>query len=317
MAEPFIQARHLKKYFKTPRGMLHAVDDVSLNIEKGSTLGVVGESGCGKSTLGRLMLNLLEPTSGEMLLDGQDIYKLRGSKLKKMRMQAQMIFQDPYSSLNPRMSVSEIIAEPIIANSLMRDRREIQTKVEKLMDTVGLAQRFINAYPHELDGGRRQRIGVARALAVDPDFVVCDEPVSALDVSIQAQILNLMMDLQDQMGLTYMFITHDLSVVKHISDEIAVMYLGQCVERVPSKELFRKPLHPYTKALLSAIPIPDLKVRGMKRQILSGEVHSPIEPKPGCRFAARCPNATEACQHHTCALKEVEPGHFVSCVLYE
>ena len=215
------------------------------------------------------------------------------------------------------MSVSEIIAEPIIANGLMKNRQEIQKRVEDLMDTVGLAQRFINSYPHELDGGRRQRIGVARALAVNPDFIVCDEPVSALDVSIQAQILNLMMDLQDQMGLTYVFITHDLSVVKHISDEIAVMYLGQCVERVPSKELFRNPLHPYTKALLSAIPIPSLSSRGMKRQILTGEVRSPIEPKPGCRFAARCPNATDACKEHVCDLREAEPGHFVSCVLYK
>ena len=317
MAEPFVQAKHLKKYFKTPRGMLHAVDDVTLSIEKGQTLGIVGESGCGKSTLGRLMLDLLEPTSGEMYLDGQDIYKLSGAQMKKMRLRAQMIFQAPYSSLNPRMSVSEIIAEPMIANRLMKSHQEIQKRVKELMDIVGLAQRFINSYPHELDGGRRQRIGVARALAVNPDFIVCDEPVSALDVSIQAQILNLMMDLQDELGLTYVFITHDLSVVKHISDEIAVMYLGQCVERVPSKELFRNPMHPYTKALLSAIPIPDLSARGTKRQILTGEVRSPIEPKPGCRFAARCPNATEACANHVCSLKEVEEGHFVSCALYE
>ena len=316
MAEPFIQANHLKKYFKTPRGMLHAVDDVTLSIQKGQTLGIVGESGCGKSTLGRVMLNLLPPTSGEMFLDGENVYGLHGAKLKNFRLRAQMIFQDPYSSLNPRMSVSEIIAEPIIANKLIRNKADIQKRVEKLMETVGLAQRFINAYPHELDGGRRQRIGVARALAVNPDFIVCDEPVSALDVSIQAQILNLLMDLQDEMGLTYVFITHDLSVVKHISNEIAVMYLGQCVERVPSKELFRNPLHPYTKALLSAIPIPDLSTRGSKRQILTGEVRSPIEPKPGCRFAARCPYACEACEHHDAQLKEVEPGHFVSCVLY-
>ena len=215
------------------------------------------------------------------------------------------------------MSVSEIIAEPIIANGLMKNRQEIQKKVKDLMDTVGLAQRCITSYPHELDGGRRQRIGVARALAVNPDFIVCDEPVSALDVSIQAQILNLMMDLQDELGLTYVFITHDLSVVKHISDEIAVMYLGQCVERVPSKELFHNPMHPYTKALLSAIPIPDLSARNAKRQILTGEVRSPIEPKPGCRFAARCPNATAACAQHICSLREVEKDHFVSCVLYE
>ena len=266
----FIETKNLKKYFKTPKGMLHAVDDVNISIEKGKTLGVVGESGCGKSTLGRVVLNLLEPTSGQVFIDGQEMYKLHGAAQKTMRMRAQMIFQDPYSSLNPRMSVSEIIAEPLIANKLMTDKREIQGRVEQLMETVGLAQRFINAYPHELDGGRRQRIGVARALAVNPDFIVCDEPVSALDVSIQAQILNLMMDLQDSIGLTYMFITHDLSVVKHISDEIAVMYLGQCVERVSSKELFVNPMHPYTQALLSAIPIPDLSMRGKPRQILKG-----------------------------------------------
>lgn len=313
----FVETKNLKKYFKTPKGMLHAVDDVNISIEKGKTLGVVGESGCGKSTLGRVVLNLLEPTSGQVFIDGQEIYKLHGSAQKTMRMRAQMIFQDPYSSLNPRMSVSEIIAEPIIANRLMTEKRDIQRRVEELMETVGLAQRFINAYPHELDGGRRQRIGVARALAVNPDFIVCDEPVSALDVSIQAQILNLMMDLQDSIGLTYMFITHDLSVVKHISDEIAVMYLGQCVERVSSKELFVKPMHPYTQALLSAIPIPDLSMRGKQRQILRGEVKSPIEPPAGCRFASRCPHATDACREQNFSLNEVEPGHHVACRLYE
>lgn len=313
----FIETKNLKKYFKTPKGMLHAVDDVNISIEKGKTLGVVGESGCGKSTLGRVVLNLLEPTSGKVFIDGQEMYKLHGAAQKTMRMRAQMIFQDPYSSLNPRMSVSEIIAEPLIANKLMTDKREIQGRVEQLMETVGLAQRFINAYPHELDGGRRQRIGVARALAVNPDFIVCDEPVSALDVSIQAQILNLMMDLQDSIGLTYMFITHDLSVVKHISDEIAVMYLGQCVEQVSSKELFVNPMHPYTQALLSAIPIPDLSMRGKPRQILKGEVKSPIEPPAGCRFASRCPHATDECRSRNFSLKEVEPGHHVACRLYE
>lgn len=313
----FIETKNLKKYFKTPRGMLHAVDDVSISIEKGKTLGVVGESGCGKSTLGRVVLNLLEPTAGQVFIDGAELYKLRGAEHKKMRMKAQMIFQDPYSSLNPRMSVSEIIAEPIIANHLIKDKKEIESRVEELMETVGLAQRFINAYPHELDGGRRQRIGVARALAVNPDFIVCDEPVSALDVSIQAQILNLMMDLQDNMGLTYMFITHDLSVVKHISDEIVVMYLGQCVERVSSRELFVNPLHPYTKALLSAIPVPDLSMRGKQRQILRGEVKSPIEPPTGCRFASRCPYASPECREKNFELKEAQPGHYVACRLYE
>lgn len=313
----FIETRNLKKYFKTPKGMLHAVDDVNISIAKGRTLGVVGESGCGKSTLGRVVLNLLPRTDGEVYIDGQEMYKLRGTQLKTMRMRAQMIFQDPYSSLNPRMSVSEIIAEPIIANHLLTDKKQLQKRVEELMETVGLAQRFINAYPHELDGGRRQRIGVARALSVNPDFIVCDEPVSALDVSIQAQILNLLMDLQDNMGLTYMFITHDLSVVKHISDEITVMYLGQCVERVSSKELFVNPMHPYTQALLSAIPVPDLSMRGKPRQILRGEVRSPIEPPAGCRFAPRCPYAADECRRRNFQLKEVEPGHHVACLNYE
>ena len=313
----FIETKNLKKYFKTPKGMLHAVDDVNISIEKGKTLGVVGESGCGKSTLGRVVLNLLEPTSGQVFIDGQEMYKLHGAAQKTMRMRAQMIFQDPYSSLNPRMSVSEIIAEPLIANKLMTDKREIQGRVEQLMETVGLAQRFINAYPHELDGGRRQRIGVARALAVNPDFIVCDEPVSALDVSIQAQILNLMMDLQDSIGLTYMFITHDLSVVKHISDEIAVMYLGQCVERCSSDELFENPLHPYTRALLSAIPEPSLEARNKKQEIIRGEVTSPINPKPGCRFAARCPFAKPECMEKDLEFKEVSSGHFVACILHQ
>ena len=317
MSQTLIETRGLKKYFKTSRGLLHAVDDINLTIPRGSTLGIVGESGCGKSTLGRLMLRLIEPTEGEILWEGDDICGYGNAKMKDMRLKMQIIFQDPYSSLNPRMSVSQIIAEPLIANNLLRDPKKIQARVEELMDTVGMAQRFVNAYPHELDGGRRQRIGVARALAVNPEFIVCDEPVSALDVSIQAQILNLMMDLQDSMGLTYLFITHDLSVVKHISDEIAVMYLGQCVERVPGEELFRNPLHPYTKALLSAIPIPDLRFRGKKREILRGEVRSPINPEPGCRFAPRCPSAGDRCRRHDFALREIEPGHFVACVLYE
>lgn len=317
METPLIEIRNLKKYFQTNRGMLHAVDDVNLSIRKGKTLGIVGESGCGKSTLGRLMLRLIEPTEGEVRYAGQDICLYNPAQMKKMRTKIQMIFQDPYASLNPRMSVSQIIAEPLISNRILTDHRKIQDRVEELMETVGLAQRFINAYPHELDGGRRQRIGVARALSVGPEFIVCDEPVSALDVSIQAQILNLMMDLQDSLGLTYLFITHDLSVVRHISDEIAVMYLGQCVERVPSEELFRNPLHPYTQALLAAIPIPDLRFRGKPRQILKGEVRSPINPAPGCRFAARCPRAAEECLKRSFPLKEVSPGHFVACIHYE
>lgn len=316
MTDVLLETRNLSKYFKTPHGMLHAVDGINLRIQKGTTLGVVGESGCGKSTLGRLMVRLLEPTCGEVVYGGKSLGELDAASMKKMRLKMQMIFQDPYSSLNPRMSVSQIIAEPIIANHVERDRRKIEAQVKSLMDTVGLAQRLINTYPHELDGGRRQRIGVARALAVNPEFIVCDEPVSALDVSIQAQILNLLMDLQDNMGLTYVFITHDLSVVKHISDEIAVMYLGQCVEQAKSGALFQNPKHPYTKALLSAIPVPDLSARGRKPKILRGEVKSPIKPEPGCRFAPRCEYASKGCVGRDFALCECEPGHSVACILY-
>ena len=307
----------MKKYFQTARGNLHAVDDVDLTIAKGSTLGVVGESGCGKSTLGRTILNLIPATSGEVLFHGKNILDPKEPERQQMRKKMQMIFQDPYASLNPRMSVSEIIADPILVNEPKIPRSEVNERVEKLMATVGLAKRMINAYPHELDGGRRQRIGVARALALNPEFIVCDEPVSALDVSIQAQILNLLMDLQEEHGYTYMFITHDLSVVKHISNEIAVMYLGQCVERAPSDELFEHPLHPYTKALLDAIPVASLKNRNKDRTIIEGEVTSPIDPKPGCRFAARCPYASGRCAGEAIPLKEVAPGHHVACVLHQ
>ena len=310
---PLIETVHLKKYFKTGAGVLHAVDDVNLSIPARKTLGVVGESGCGKSTLGRTILRLTPATDGQILYEGQDILKWNAHKLRQLRKEMQIIFQDPYSSLNPRMTVSELIAEPLVVNKVYRSKADMQKRISELMDTVGLASRLENAYPHELDGGRRQRIGIARALSVNPKFIVCDEPVSALDVSIQAQILNLLMDLQDDMGLTYMFITHDLSVVRHISDEIAVMYLGQCVERCGSRELFESPLHPYTKALLDAIQIPDISLRGKKKQIIRGEVTSPIDPKPGCRFADRCPFATEACRKENMPLKEVRPGHFVAC----
>ena len=296
--------------------MLHAVDGVNLSISAGSTLGVVGESGCGKSTLGRTILRLIEPTSGEILYNGQNIAAYNTRQMLSIRKEMQIIFQDPFSSLNPRMSVRDIIAEPIRVCKLCHSNAEINQRVDRLMDTVGLASRFENAYPHELDGGRRQRIGIARALAVEPKFIVCDEPVSALDVSIQAQILNLLMDLQENMGLTYMFITHDLSVVKHISNEIAVMYLGQCVERVASERLFENPLHPYTKALLSAIPIPKLMPRERGAGVIKGEVSNPIDPKPGCRFAARCPLASARCQEEDLHLIEAEPGHFVACTLY-
>lgn len=316
MDTPLIQTVDLVKYFNTKRGPLHAVDHVNLSIKKGETLGVVGESGCGKSTLGRTILRLLEPTSGSVLYNGDDIVKYSPQKMKEMRKKMQIIFQDPFTSLNPRMSVSEIIAEPMITTKTYTNAAERLDRVYQLMETVGLAERFINSYPHELDGGRRQRIGIARALSVRPEFIVCDEPVSALDVSIQAQILNLMMDLQDSMGLTYMFVTHNLSVIKHISDNIAVMYLGQCVELAPTEELFAHPEHPYTKALLNAIPIASLKYR-KKLEIIKGEVTSPINPKPGCRFADRCPYATNRCREDGLKLKEITPGHFVACRLHE
>lgn len=317
LTQPILETINLKKYFKTSHGNLHAVDGVNIKINKGKTLGVVGESGCGKSTLGRVVLRLLEATDGQVFFEGKNILDYDKNKMRSMRKEMQMIFQDPYSSINPRLTVSEIIAEPIKVNRLAKNRAEMEEKVCKLMDIVGLSRRLVNTYPHELDGGRRQRIGVARALAVDPKFIVCDEPVSALDVSIQAQILNLLMDLQDEMGLTYMFITHDLSVVKHISDEIAVMYLGQCVERAESNELFNNPSHPYTKALLSAIPIADLSSRNKKREIIKGEVTSPINPKPGCRFESRCAFRTDACVERNLELKEISQNHFVACRIYE
>ncbi len=316
MSTPLIQTRELVKYFNTRRGPLHAVDHVNITISRGETLGVVGESGCGKSTLGRTILRLLEPTSGEILYNGENIVGYSQKQMKEMRKKMQIIFQDPFTSLNPRMSVSEIIAEPMITTRTHGSHGERLDRVYHLMETVGLAERFINSYPHELDGGRRQRIGIARALSVDPEFIVCDEPVSALDVSIQAQILNLMMDLQDEMGLTYLFVTHNLSVIKHISDNIAVMYLGQCVEFAPTSELFANPQHPYTRALLNAIPIASLKHR-KKLEIIKGEVTSPINPKPGCRFADRCPYAKDRCREDGLALKEGAPGHFVACRLHE
>lgn len=315
MSQPLLEVKNLRKYFKTPKGMLHAVDDVTFTIEKGKTLGVVGESGCGKSTTGRAILRLIEPTAGEVLFEGQDVVKLSAEEMRKKRTDMQIIFQDPFSSLNPRKTISQIIADPLKINKIITDKNEQMDRVRELMETVGLADRLINTYPHELDGGRRQRIGIARALALNPKFIVCDEPVSALDVSIQAQILNLMKQLQNKMGLTYMFITHDLSVVRHISDEIAVMYLGQCVERCGSKELFDNPLHPYTKALLDAIQVPDISLRGKKKAVIRGEVTSPIDPEPGCRFAARCPHAADACRGGQIPLREVSPGHYAACNL--
>ena len=312
MSTPLLETRNLKKYFKTPGGMLHAVDDVTLRIMEGQTLGVVGESGCGKSTLGRTVLRLLEPTGGQVLYKGEDITTFDQKRMFAARQEMQMIFQDPYASLNPRLSVSEIIAEPLIVGKLCKNRDELNARVSELMETVGLAPRLFNSYPHELDGGRRQRIGIARALATNPNFIVCDEPVSALDVSIQAQIINLLMDLQEEKGISYMFITHDLSVVKHISSHIAVMYLGQCVEYAPTKELFANPVHPYTKALLAAIPVIDITRRGKQIETIQGEVVSPIEPAPGCRFAPRCKYTCEKC-HQEQQLRDIGGGHFVAC----
>lgn len=311
--DPIVEVKNLKKYFKVKKSLLHAVDDISVKIYKKKTLGVVGESGCGKSTFGRTILKLIEPTSGEIYYNGREITKYSKKEMRPIRKDIQIIFQDPYSSINPRLTVSDIIAEPMIVNKIFENKSDLVDRVDFLMETVGLAPRLYNAYPHELDGGRRQRIGIARALSLNPKFIVCDEPVSALDVSIQAQILNLLMDLQDRMGLTYMFITHDLSVVKHISDEIMVMYLGQCVEKAETKELFSNPLHPYTKALLSAIPVPDISMLGKKVQVIRGEVTNPIDPKPGCRFAQRCTFCNDECTQNDIELREISSGHFVAC----
>ena len=310
MEQVSLEVKNLKKYFNTPKGLLHAVDNVNFRIYEGKTLGVVGESGCGKSTLGRVILHLLDSTDGQILFEVEDVTHVDKAKLRALREKMQIIFQDPYSSLNPRMSVSEIIMEPLQLKGGM-SHAEMYEKTKKLMDTVGLAARLENAYPHELDGGRRQRIGIARALALNPRFIVCDEPVSALDVSIQAQVLNLMLDLQEERNLTYLFITHDLSVVKYFSDDIMVMYLGQVVEKAPSNELFARPYHPYTKALLSAIPVPDVHAP-RNRILLKGEITSPINPQPGCRFAARCPYATPECSKEQ-ELREILPNHYVAC----
>ena len=315
MSVPVIECRNLKKYFDTPFGKLHAVDNVSFTLDAHKTLGIVGESGCGKSTLGRTILGLHKATSGQVFFEGREIQNLSNSEMKPLRKEMQIIFQDPYSSLNPRDTVAQIIAQPMEVQGICKTKAEVNERVRELMEIVGLGERFANTYPHEMDGGRRQRVGIARALAMNPKFIVCDEPVSALDVSIQAQILNLMMDLQDQMGLTYLFITHNLAVVKHISDDIAVMYLGQMVEKSETEDLFREPLHPYTQALLKAVPIPEIGRRNSIKNALKGEVTSPIEPKPGCRFAVRCPYATDVCRSVEPELKEVKPGHFVACHL--
>lgn len=317
MSENLIELKGLKKYFKTKNGLLHAVDDINVKIKKGKTLGVVGESGCGKTTLGRTILGVLPATDGQILYKGKDITKLTSNQRRKIWRELQLIFQDPFLSINPRHTVSQIIAEPLIVNKKCKTKKDREQKILQLMETVGLADRFYYSYPHELDGGRRQRIGIARAIALDPEFIVCDEPVSALDISIQAQILNLMMQIQEKKELTYLFITHDLSVVRHISNEIMVMYLGQCVEKAPAKQLFINPKHPYTKALLSAIPIPSAEAREVKTQIIRGELTNPINPKPGCRFAARCPIACEECKKENIPLREIKPEHLVACIKAE
>ena len=314
MSNVLLEVKDLKKYYKVPKGMLHAVDGVSFNLEKGKTLGIVGESGCGKTTIGRAILRLVEPTSGSVIFDGVDIPKLNKQEMRHMRRNMQLIFQDPFSSLNPRKTITQTIEEPIILANMIPDPDKRFMRVMELMDTVGLAERLVNTYPHELDGGRRQRIGIARALAMNPKFIICDEPVSALDVSIQAQILNLMKKIQREMGLTYIFITHNLAVVNHFSDDIAVMYLGRLIEKAPSETLFANPLHPYTQALLSAIPVPRIHNRP-ERLLLRGEITSPINPEPICRFANRCNYAMPVCSKEEPVLTEIEPNHFVACHL--
>ena len=314
MVENMLEVKNLKKHFKSPKGKVHAVDDISFNIKRGQTLGIVGESGCGKSTTGRCVLRLIEPTEGQVFFNGVDICALNKRELNKLRTEMQIIFQDPYSSINPRKTVLQLIEEPLKLNKILKDNSKIaiENRVLELMETVGLAERLINSYPHELDGGRRQRVGIARALAMNPSFIVCDEPVSALDVSIQAQILNLLKKLQKELGLTYIFITHDLSVVNHFSDDIAVMYLGLLAEKAPTVELFENPIHPYTRALLSAIPIPQSGNR-RTRVLLKGELTSPINPPDECRFAKRCLYCNDKCMKGTPPLVEVSPNHFVSC----
>ena len=305
-----LETKNLKKYFKANSGMVHAVDDVSFTVEEGTTLGLVGESGCGKSTLGRTLIHLNESTGGQIFFAGKDVTKLNKREMKEYRKDVQMIFQDPYSSIDPRQTIEDTIMEPLRLEG-KKSKDAIISRTKELMDIVGIEKRLRMSYPHELDGGRRQRVGIARALALNPKFIVCDEPVSALDVSIQAQILNLLMDLQRNLGLTYLFITHDMSVVKHISKDICVMYLGQMVEKCDRNELFAHPLHPYTKALLSAIPTTDIHNK-KQRIILKGEIKSPINPGSGCRFASRCPYADESCKCSV-TLAEIGEDHFVAC----
>jgi peptide/nickel transport system ATP-binding protein len=315
MSDSLLTVKNLKKYFKTAKGMLHAVDDISFSLERGKTLGLVGESGCGKSTTGRLLLRLIEPSAGEVVFDGKRVFDLGGTQLRDLRKEMQIIFQDPFSSIDPRMSISETIEEPLRINRMFADKKARMDRVFELMAMVGLADRYADSYPHELDGGRLQRVGIARALSLNTKFIVCDEPVSALDVSIRAQVLNLMGELQEKLGLTYLFITHDLAVVNHFSDDIAVMYLGKIVEQSPAEELFLNPVHPYTEALLSAIPQPSM-TKTNKKIILKGELSSPIEPKPGCRFASRCMYAQDVCRNEEPLLRPVGQDHLVACHLF-
>ena len=314
MSETILEVQDLKKYFKSPKGILHAVDGVSFSLEKGKTLGVVGESGCGKSTLGRCIIRLTDPTEGKVFFKGENVCEFNKKRLFQARREMQIIFQDPFSSLDPKKTVGQTIGEALVVNGLARNQKDAEPRVFELMDIVGLARRFINIYPHEMDGGRRQRVGIARALAVDPSFIVCDEPVSALDVSIQAQILNLLRQLQREMGLTYMFITHDLAVVHHIADDIIVMYMGKVVEQAPADELFRNPIHPYTKALLAAIPVPEVN-NNKKRNLIHGEISSPIDPPDACRFDKRCPFSCERCTEKTPEIVNIGNNHLVACVL--
>lgn len=316
MNDVILDVKNLKKYFKTNSGIVHAVDDCSFSVKRGKILGIVGESGCGKSTTGRCILRLIEPTSGSIVFNGKEITNLRKSQLNKVRKEMQIIFQDPYQSLNPRNTVYQSIVAPIRQNRLMpgATKKQLEDRVLELMDTVGLTKRLLTAYPHELDGGRRQRIGIARALAMEPQFIICDEPVSALDVSIQAQILNLLKELQEKHDLTYMFISHDLAVVNYFSDDIVVMYMGQIVEKAPTKKLFDRPLHPYTQALLSAELEPVIGAN-KQRIHLHGEISSPLDPGDECRFAKRCQHHCSRCNCGTPSLIEVEPEHFVACHL--
>lgn len=315
MSEPLVKVNNLRKFFNLGGGnILKAVNEIDFSIAKGETVGVVGESGCGKSTAGRTILRLYEPTSGNVTFNGEDIYKLKGAKLKQMRRDMQMIFQDPYASLNPRMTITDVIGEALDIHGLVNSRAERKRRVEDLLDLVGLNPDHATRYPHEFSGGQRQRIGIARALAVDPKFIIADEPISALDVSIQAQVVNLMQDLQRKMGLTYLFIAHDLSMVKHISDRVAVMYLGKIVELAESSELYGSPAHPYTRALLSANPIPDPEIEATRERIvLAGDLPSPINPPAGCQFHTRCPMATDKCKTVEPKLVEVKKGHYASC----